>query len=102
MTDIFNSILILLVVVFWIFIIRKFILNRYAPVKTVKAKVADKYKKDVASKYYGTFRQERYIVVFDTKDKKLSFYVSEFSYNNYKVNQKGTLKYKGMKIISFH
>ena len=80
---------------------RKVIMNRCATVKTVKAKVVDKYKPDMFSKYHGTLKQERYIVVFETKDKKLSFDVSEFSYDNYKINEKGILKYKGTKIISF-
>ncbi|MBO5733693.1 MAG: DUF2500 family protein, partial [Clostridia bacterium] len=68
---------------------------------TVKAKVIDKYKPEMVSKYHGTFKQERYIVVFATNNKKLSFNVSKFSYGNYKINEKGTLKYKGTKIISF-
>lgn len=85
----------------WGMIIRKIIINRCAPIKTVKAKVVDKYKNNTVSKYYGAFKQEHYIVVFETNNKKLSFGVSEFSYGNYKVNEQGTLKYKGTKIISF-
>ncbi len=101
MYDVINAIAMILIFVCWILIIRKIVISRYAPVKTVKAKVVDKYKPDMVSKYHGTFKQERYIVIFETKHKKLSFDVSEFSYCNYKINQKGTLKYKGTKIISF-
>lgn len=46
-------------------------------------------------------QRESCVVVFKTKDKKLFFNVSEFLYGNYKIKQKGMLKYKGMKIISF-
>ena len=81
--------------------IKKFVFDRYASVKEVKAKIVDKYKPDIVSKYPGTFKSECYVVVFETKNKKLSFNVSEFSYGNYKINEKGTLKYKGSKIISF-
>ena len=101
MHNVINAIAIVSVLLCWVLIIKKMIISRYAPVKTVKATVIDKYKPDMVSKYNGVFKQERYVVVFDTKDKKLSFDVSEFSYGNYKINQKGTLKYKGMKIISF-
>ena len=91
----------ILVLLCWILIVVEVVVNRRATVKTTKAKVIDKYQPDIAPKYYGTFKQERYTVVFETKDKKLSFDVSEFSYDNYKINEKGTLKYKGTKIISF-
>jgi len=101
MSNIVNVIALILFLLCWILIIRKFIVSRCATVKTVKAKIVDKYKPDIVSKYPGTFKRERYIVIFATKDKKLSFDVSEFSYGNYKINEKGTLKYKGNKIISF-
>ena len=101
MYGIVNTILMLLFSLCWILIIRKVIINKCAPVKTVKAKVIDKHKPNIISNYPGTFKPECYTVVFETKDKKLLFYVSEFSYSNYKINDKGTLKYKGTKIISF-
>ncbi len=102
MYNIINTILMILFFLCWILIVRKIIISRYAPVKIVKAKVVDKYKPDIVSKYHGTFKEERYVVVFATNDEKLLFNVSEFSYCNYKINEKGTLKYKGNKIISFH
>lgn len=101
MYNIINIILMMLFLVCWILIIRKIVVNRFSTVKTVKAKVIDKYKPDMVSKYHGTFKQERYTVVFEAEGEKLSFDVSEFSYENYKINEKGTLKYKGTKIISF-
>lgn len=103
MYDLINAIVIILIFACWTLIIGKIVISRYAPVKTVKAKIVDKYKSDIVPKYYGTFKQERYMVVFETKYKykRLSFDVSEFSYGNYKINQKGTLKYRGKKIISF-
>lgn len=101
MDNAINTIITMLFSLCWILVIMKIIINRCATVKTVEAKVVDKYKPDIVSKHHGTFKQECYIVIFEANDKKLSFNVSEFSYGNYKINEEGTLKYKGSKIISF-
>ena len=82
-------------------IIVRTIKNRYAPIKTVKAVVIDKNKIETFSKYSGSGKSEKYVIVFSVGGKKKSFYVSQFSYNGYKVNEKGILKYKGNKLISF-
>jgi len=100
-SNVMNMLLVLLMLLCWVLIIIKFIRNKYAPVKSVKAEIFDKYKVDSVSKIHGTFKREHYIVVFSTSEKKLSFPVSEFSYGNYKIKDKGTLKYKGNQIISF-
>ena len=101
MSDIVNVVALVFFLSVWTIIVIKFVSNKCATVKTLKAKVVDKYKPDIVTKHPGRFKQDSYIVVFETKDKKLSFNVSEFSYGNYKINEKGTLKYKGNKIISF-
>ena len=82
-------------------IIARTIKNRYASVKTVKAIVIDKNKVETFSKYSGTGKSEKYVIVFSVDGKKKSFYVSQLSYNGYRVNEKGTLKYKGDKLIEF-
>ena len=79
----------------------RMIRNRCAPIKTVKAVVIDKNKTESFSKYSGNGKQEKYVVVFSIDGKKKSFYVSQFSYNGYRVNEKGTLKYRGDKLIEF-
>ena len=79
----------------------KAVKNRYAPIKTVKAVVIDKNKVETFSKYSGTGKSEKYVIVFSVDGKKKSFYVSQFSYNGYRVNERGTLKYKGDKLIEF-
>lgn len=101
MNDVINIFLIILVASFWFLIVKRLIWNKFSPVKTIKAEVVDKYKPNEVSNYPGVFKRECYIVVFKTEDKKLSFDVSEFSYSNYTIKEKGTLKYKGAKIISF-
>lgn len=75
--------------------------KRFAPVKTVKAEVVGKQKTESFSKYAGTGRHVRYVVVFMAEGKKRSFYVSEFSYGGYRCGEKGTLKYKGDRILDF-
>ena len=79
----------------------RIIKNRYAPIKTVRAVVIDKNKVKAISKYSGNGKTEKYVIVFSIDGKKKSFYVSQFSYNGYSVNEKGTLKYKGDKLIEF-
>ena len=79
----------------------KTVKNRYAPIKTVKAVIIDKNKVETFSKYSGTGKSEKYVIVFSVNGKKKSFYVSQFSYNGYRVNEKGMLKYKGDKLIEF-
>ena len=79
----------------------KAVKNRYAPIKTVKAVVIDKNKVEAFSKYSGNGMSEKYVIVFSVEGKKKSFYVSQFSYNGYRVNERGTLKYKGDKLIEF-
>jgi len=101
MSNAINVLSVILFLLCWFFVIKKLIWNKCAPVKTVKAEVFDKYKLNIVSKYPGVSKQESYIVVFKTKGKKLSFNISEFSYDNYRIKEKGTLKYKGSKIISF-
>ena len=99
--DFISGIFCILVLLLYIRILVKAIRNRYAPVKTVKAVVVDKHKLESFSKYLGNGKSERYVIVFLAECKKLSFYVSGFSYNGYKLKETGTLKYKGDKIIDF-
>ena len=82
-------------------LLMKAVKNRCAPIKTAKAVVIDKNKVENFSKYSGTGKSEKYVIVFSVNGKKKSFYVSQFSYNGYRINEKGTLKYKGDKLIDF-
>ncbi len=75
--------------------------NCLAPVKTVKAVVSDKNVIQGFSKYSGNGKSEKYVIVFTADGKKKSFYVSQFSYDGYRIGEKGKLTYKGDKLISF-
>ncbi|MBQ9757702.1 MAG: DUF2500 family protein [Clostridia bacterium] len=94
----FNCFAIVLFAVCWGAIIIKIIKSRYAQVKRVKAEVVDKYKNQIVTKHGIT---ERYVVVFSAGGKRLAFDVSEFSFAGYRIKEKGTLEYKGNKIIDF-
>lgn len=83
------------------FVITRMIKNQYTPIKCVNAVVIDKNIVKTFSKYSGNGKYEKYVVVFSVDGKKKSFYVSQFSYNGYRINEKGTLKYKGDKLIEF-
>lgn len=79
----------------------KGIKSKHLPVKTVQAIVVDKQIIEAFSKYSGNGKHEKYVIVFSVNGKKKSFYVSQFSYGGYHVNEKGTLTYKGDKLIEF-
>ena len=81
--------------------ITKFMQDRLSPVRTAKATVVHKQTVETFSKYSGNGTHTRYSVTFQIGNKKRSFYVSEFSYRGYKVNESGTLKYRGSRIIDF-
>lgn len=85
----------------WIVALARTIGKRFAPLKTVKAQVIDKHKVEFFSKYRGNGKAVRYVVVFLAEDKKLSFYVSEFSYGGYRKGEKGKLTYRGDRIVDF-
>ena len=74
---------------------------RFAPTKTLSATVSDKQKTETFSKYAGSGKQEKYVVIFSADGKKHSFYVSKFSYDGYRIGEKGKLTYKGNKLLSF-
>ena len=81
--------------------VSKLLQSRYGPIRTVKAVVADKQTVETFSKYSGTGKSVKYMVIFLVDGKKKSFYVSQFSYNGYRINEKGTLKYRGDRLIGF-
>ena len=79
----------------------RIIIRRCSPSKTVPAVVAAKQISKSFSKYSGSGKHEKYVVVFFASSKKRSFYVSKFSYDGYRIGEKGKLTYKGDKLISF-
>lgn len=83
-------------------IIYHFLRDKFSPVISEKAQVIDKYVVDNFSKIYGSLaKKPQYYVVFSVGTKKRSFRVSEFSYRGYKLKDRGTLKYKGSRLIDF-
>ena len=80
----------------------KWLVRRYGPVKTVKAKIVDKHKTEVFDKYAGSGKAVRCVITFEIAGKRKGFYVPEFSYNGYRKGETGTLKYQGDRIIDFH
>ena len=90
-----------MIIVIYLLIMIRLIRSRLAPVKKVKATVIDKNRVELFSKYSGNGKRYKYAIVFSADGKKLSFYVSEFSYGGYRKGESGTLTYKGDRLIDF-
>ncbi len=103
--EIVNNVLAILAAVFAVFcmviVVVEFSTRRNMPEKKVKAQVCDKYESRRVTRYPGSFSPTHYTVVFSTDKGKLSFSVDPSSYANYKVGEKGTLKYRGGRLIDF-
>ncbi len=71
--------------------------------KTLEGIVIDKqsYDKRVYGKNRAPFSKKEYVITFLCGKRKLYFDVSELSYKNYRLNQKGELTYRGNKLIDF-
>ena len=102
--NIVNFIFALIGAIIVIGIIIRVIINLFSKEKSIKAIVVDKqsYDKQIYRKSQAPFTVKEYVITFLCGNKKKYFSVSELSYRNYKVNQKGTLKYKGNQIIDFN
>ena len=100
--DILSYLAVIFFVICWLLILLKFTKGRNTEPRKVKAVITDKYKYTPVSHIPGTFNNKpEYTVVFSVGTKKLSFYVSEYSFSNYRVGKKGTLTYKGDRLIEF-
>ena len=75
--------------------------SRFGKTKSVRAEVIGKQTVEFFSKYADNRKRVRHVVIFQTKNGKKSFYVSEFSYNGYRKGEHGTLTYKGDRLIDF-
>lgn len=75
--------------------------NHSAPVRRVFATVIDKQELESFSRYSGDGKRREYIVVFSVEGKKKAFSVFRFSYDSYRLHEKGVLTYKGNRILSF-
>ena len=89
-----------LIGIVYLLVMIRFLQNRFAPVKKRKATVIDKNRRELFSKHGG--KQYKYAVIFSADGQKLSFYVSEFSYNGYRKGETGMLTYQGNRLIDFH
>ena len=101
--NIVNFIFVLIGVITVVGIIIRVIINIFSKEKSIMAKVVDKqsYDKQIYRKNQAPFMRKEYVITFLCGNKKKYFNVSELSYRNYRINQKGTLKYKGNQIVDF-
>lgn len=81
----------------------RILFNIISKEQSEKAVLIDKqcYDKRIHSKSQASYTKKEYVITFLCGNKKKHFHVSEVSYKNYRINQKGILKYKGNQIIDF-
>lgn len=107
MSNLFGNIINILFFFIGIFIIAaiavRAVKSCFAKEKEVFAEVVDKqcFEKKIVSKLSAPYEKTEYVIVFKSGKKKLYFNVSKQSFSDYKVNQKGKLRYKGNKLIRF-
>ena len=92
--------LIFFTVVYGIITIR-FLRSRFGKTVTVSATVVHKQKVEQKSFKTPPYIRYKYAVTFQIGEKKKSFYVSELSYGGYRKGEKGTLTYRGDRLIDF-
>ena len=98
-----NGIFGLLGIIIVIGIIARLCSNYFSKEKEVRATVVNKqsYDKQIYSKSQASYTKKEYVITFQCGNKKRHFDVSELSYGNYRINQKGILRYKGSRLIDF-
>lgn len=101
--NIINSVFTIIGVIIIIGITIRFFKEKHSRKNSIPATITNmqKYTHEVFSKAQAPHTVSKYIITFSTEKKALSFEVSEMSYSQYKMYQKGTLTYKGSKIIDF-
>ena len=98
-----NYVFVILELVIIIGIVVKILHNYFSKEKREEAVVINKqsFDKTIYRKNQAPLAKKSYVITFQCKNKKRHFNVSELSYNNYRINQKGILKYKGSRLIDF-
>ena len=100
-TFIISSIFIGLLILIYLVTVSRLIQSKFGSTKTVKAVVTNKYISKSFSKYAGNGENVKYVIVFSVEGKKKYFHVSQFSYDGYRLNETGTLTYKGSTLLTF-
>lgn len=87
-------------VIYGIIMVR-FLKSRFGKIVKVSAMVV--HKQTVEHKSYKTppYTRVKYAVTFQIDNKRKSFYVSEISYQGFRKGEKGTLTYRGDRLINF-
>ena len=98
-----NYVFVILELVIVVGVAARLLYNYFSKEKREEAVVINKqsFDKTIYRKNQAPFVKKSYVITFQCKNKKRHFDVSEFSYNNYRINQKGILKYKGNRLIDF-
>lgn len=82
-------------------LIFKMLRDRFSRERCLQATVAGKNTFSDRVVRFASHTRKRYVVTFDCNGRRKSFYVSELSYKDYCKGDKGTLRYKGSRLIDF-
>lgn len=98
-----NLIFVLLACVILVGIVMRIKRNYAAKIIEVPATVVDKqtFTKTAFSKNRAPEQKQCYVVTFLCEGKKRTFAVSELSFAQYTINEKGTLKYQGTRLLDW-
>ncbi len=76
--------------------------DRFSAVKEVGAEIVNKQSyENLRHSWQRVANTKKYVVTFQTERGKMHFDVSEFSYNGYRIGEKGTLTYQGTRLVDF-
>lgn len=102
-SKVLNSLFCILILVIFIGIFVRLFREKRAKTVKVSAVVVNKqqYEKEVYRKEAKPYIKRECIVTFLCGDKRLSFEVSEYSYDGLALDQSGILTYKGSRFLDF-
>ena len=95
-------ILLMLLLLFYLVAVIRFVWPFIAPLKKVPAQIVRKkrWERDAPREPGG--KVYRYAVTFQTEQKCKSFYVTELFFQSHQEEERGTLTYRSNRLIDFH
>lgn len=85
----------------YLIIFIRFCRSCFGAVKTVRATVVHKQEVELTAPRSPKGKYTKFAVTFQIEEKRKSFYVSEVSYQGYRKGDRGTLTYRGDRLIDF-
>ena len=84
----------------YLFAVVRFILRYFGPVKTAMAEVVAMHRTGIDTNQAQ--EGNRCVITFQIGEKRKSFYVTEERCSTFQMGQRGTLTYRGERLVDFH